>query len=491
MATDTVTNNSDDNTMVGSLRYELAHANAGDTINFAPGVTSIALTGGSLEIATNNLKIEGSQPNSIGTPGVTIDGGNQTTDLVVNPGVNATIDGLVIQNGRSSPPSLFGSIPAGGILDDGTLTLSHSALAYNVGSGQVFPMPPATKQGGYAGGTAAGAIYVANGATLNLVGNTNTFTGNKATGGSGGFGGEGSAYDQYGNNGLGGAGGIGAYAADGKAKTLAAPGSSGSGAYAGGGGAAGQAGMPGQSNGMGMYGGGGGGGGGDAFADYGGPGTVNIVPVCFVSGTLIRTARGDVAVEDLAIGDLAVTSSGEHRPIRWLGHRTIDCRKHPDRQSVMPIRVAAHAFGPATPSRDLFLSPGHPVLVGADEDGSGGHLVPIMCLINGTTIDRVEVDHVTYWHIELDEHDILLAEGLPAESYIDLGSRLWFAGADGALYDPDMAPPGTPDRCRPVAIDGPLVEAERRRLDAVFAMRLEAACAWPTAATDRLLWQGA
>ena len=154
----------------------------------------------------------------------------------------------------------------------------------------------------------------------------------------------------------------------------------------------------------------------------------------------------------------------------------------------MPIRIAAHAFGPCLPARDLYLSPGHPVLVGADADNEGGYLVPIMCLVNGTTITRVAVDEVTYWHVELDEHDILLAEGLPAESYIDLGSRPWFAGADGALYDPDMALPGMPGRCRPVAIDGPVVDSERRRLDGVFAMRLEAACAWPNAGADLPLW---
>ena len=149
---------------------------------------------------------------------------------------------------------------------------------------------------------------------------------------------------------------------------------------------------------------------------------------------------------------------------------------------MIPVCISAHAFGEGRPARDLFLSPGHPVLVDADEDNAGGHLVPIMCLINGTTIERVAVDEVTYWHVELDEHDILLAEGLPCESYIDLGSRPWFAGADGALYDPDMALPGMPGRCRPVAIDGPVVEAERQRLDGVFSMRLASACAWPSAA---------
>ena len=199
-------------------------------------------------------------------------------------------------------------------------------------------------------------------------------------------------------------------------------------------------------------------------------------PVCFVTGTHIRTTRGDCAVEDLVAGDIAVTASGETRTIVWIGHRTMDCR---GRHDLHPVRVSAHAFGAHLPESDLMLSPGHPVLVGADEDGDGGHLVPIMCLINGTTIRRVPVEAVTYWHVELDAHDILLAEGLPAESYLDWGDRAFFAeGSDHALADPDFVVPGLAGRCRPVALDGPVVEAERRRLESVFAMRLVAACDW-------------
>ena len=204
------------------------------------------------------------------------------------------------------------------------------------------------------------------------------------------------------------------------------------------------------------------------------------VSVCFASGTRIRVARGDIAVEDLAVGDRAVTASGALRRIRWLGHRTIACRGQARTHDVLPICIAAHAFGTGLPQRDLHLSPGHPVLVGADTDAGGGHLVPIMCLINGTTVRRAEVDAVTYWHVELDAHDILLAEGLPAESYLDWGDRTFFTEAsEHALANPDFVVPGLAGRCRPVAIDGPIVQTERCRLDMVFAQRLGDACAWP------------
>ena len=209
--------------------------------------------------------------------------------------------------------------------------------------------------------------------------------------------------------------------------------------------------------------------------------------VCFTTGTLIRTARGNVAVEALAVGDLAVTASGTRSPIRWIGHRALDGRGRSLPHDQQPVRIRQGAFGrdasgAALPARDLMLSPGHPVLVGADADREGGHLVPIMCLINGTTVERVAAESVTYWHVELDSHDILLAEGLPAESYLDWGDRAFFSQAPAhALANPDFVVPGLAGRCRPVAVDGPVVEAERRRLDAVFAASLATQCGWDEA----------
>ncbi|NGM37002.1 Hint domain-containing protein [Methylobacterium sp. DB0501] len=213
--------------------------------------------------------------------------------------------------------------------------------------------------------------------------------------------------------------------------------------------------------------------------------STNVV-LCFADGTRIRTPGGEIAVERLRVGDRVVTATGAIRPIAWIGHRAFDGAGTALAHDRQPVRIRAGAFGPGLPARDLSLSPGHPVLVGADADGEGGHLVPVMCLINGTTIRREPVAAITYWHVELDAHDILLAEGLPAESYYDMGGRAWFSGADGALLDPDLVPPGAQGRCRPVAVDGPVVEAERARLSGVFAASLGDACAWDEA--GRFAW---
>lgn len=149
-------------------------------------------------------------------------------------------------------------------------------------------------------------------------------------------------------------------------------------------------------------------------------------PPCFAAGTAIETADGARPVESLAAGDLVRTISGTLRPIRWVGHRSVDCARHPEPAAVRPVSIAAHAFGPGMPARALDLSPDHAIY-------AEGVLVPVKHLINGTTICEQRVKQVTYHHIELDQHDVILAEGLPAETYLDTGDRASFANAEGAV----------------------------------------------------------
>ncbi len=159
-----------------------------------------------------------------------------------------------------------------------------------------------------------------------------------------------------------------------------------------------------------------------------------ITATCYAAGTRILTPRGEIAVEHLREGDLVRTVSGRQQPIRWVGHRHVDFRHHPNRQRILPVRVAAHAFGPGMPKRALLLSPDHAVFV---EDV----LIPIRHLVNGTTVAQVERTAITYHHIELPHHDVLLAEGMPAESYLEAGARNAFAdGAAVIQLHADFAP---------------------------------------------------
>ncbi len=160
---------------------------------------------------------------------------------------------------------------------------------------------------------------------------------------------------------------------------------------------------------------------------------------CFAAGTRISTVRGDVAVEALRPGDLVPTVSGATRPVRWIGHRSLDLTAHPRPRDVAPVRIAAHAFGDNLPHTALRVSPDHAI-------HADGVLVPARYLVNGATIVREAAGRVTWYHVELAGpdgeavHDVLLAEGLPAESYLDTGNRSAFANGGGAVdMHPDFA----------------------------------------------------
>lgn len=151
-----------------------------------------------------------------------------------------------------------------------------------------------------------------------------------------------------------------------------------------------------------------------------------LVMPCFAAGTLIRTVHGCVRVEDLRVGDHVVIATGGSRPIAWIGYRRIDCRRHPRPAAVYPVQIKAHAFARNRPARDLCLSPDHAVF-------AENVLIPVRHLLNGNGVRQVACDEVTYYHIELDHHDIVLAEGLPVESYLDTGDRSVFQDANGPI----------------------------------------------------------
>jgi collagen type I alpha len=132
-------------------------------------------------------------------------------------------------------------------------------------------------------------------------------------------------------------------------------------------------------------------------------GTDIIVLACFAAGTRIQTTNGPVAVEDLHPGDLIEARFGGVMPAVWIGRRRVDCRRHPRPAEVWPIRICASAFGDGVPARVLLLSPDHSVFV--------DHvMIPIKYLINGSTIAHEPCDEVTYFHVELARHDVVLAE---------------------------------------------------------------------------------
>ena len=189
--------------------------------------------------------------------------------------------------------------------------------------------------------------------------------------------------------------------------------------------------------------------------------SVTSTVVCYAAGTLIRTPRGDVPIETLTAGDVVVTASGEYRPVKWVGHRVIDCRGHSNPKAVLPVRIAAGAIGPNQPSEDLLVSPAHTICV----DLLGETLVHAAHLVNGASIAQIEVDEIDYWHVELESHDLLVANNLAAESYIEMANRAFFVEG-GATLPAYAAGVGRTfdDFCRPVMLDSADLAFVRRRL---------------------------
>ena len=160
--------------------------------------------------------------------------------------------------------------------------------------------------------------------------------------------------------------------------------------------------------------------------------TNNFVMPCFLTGTMIATPDGERAVETLSQGDLVLTAEGAAKAIRWLGRSTLASR-FADPVRDLPVRIKAGALGENQPARDLLVSPGHAMLI-------DGVLVHAGALVNGTSIVRETgiKGRFTYFHVETDGHDVLLAEGAATESFLLGGEDMKFDNWDER---PESAPP--------------------------------------------------
>ena len=147
--------------------------------------------------------------------------------------------------------------------------------------------------------------------------------------------------------------------------------------------------------------------------------TLTVTATCFLRGTMIATPDGETAVESLRPGDLVdVIENGARvsRPVTWVGGRSMDAAAFGNRAEAYPVHLRRHAVAENVPHRDLLVTPEH-------------------CII----VDR-SIPVFDFFHIELDRHGILLAEGLATESYLDTGNRDLFGdGTNGVCARADLA----------------------------------------------------
>ncbi len=173
--------------------------------------------------------------------------------------------------------------------------------------------------------------------------------------------------------------------------------------------------------------------------------------LCFCAGTRIMTPSGEVAVEALSVGDVVLTASGDVKPIVWIGIGVVLATRG-QRSAATPVIVRKGALADNVPTHDLRVTKGHALYLDSA-------LIPVELLVNHRSIewdDRAQ--EVKLYHIELNTHDVLIANGAPAESYRDDGNRWLFQNANTGWDLPPQEP------FAPILTGGPIVDDAWQRL---------------------------
>lgn len=144
---------------------------------------------------------------------------------------------------------------------------------------------------------------------------------------------------------------------------------------------------------------------------------------CFAKGTWIATAQGEVRIEALQPGALVRTATGGFRPLRWIGWRQVDLSRLAGSRRIgsLPILIRANALADRIPYHDLVVSARHGVM-------QAESLHPAGALVNGGTIAALTTTaSIAYYHLEFDQLELVYANGMAAESYMDVGNRGHFS----------------------------------------------------------------
>ena len=187
-------------------------------------------------------------------------------------------------------------------------------------------------------------------------------------------------------------------------------------------------------------------------------GDTGTVIVCFLSGTMIRTPAGDIAVEALQVGNAISIFDGSNpagatRDIVWAGHQTAVVRPHlPDDEAGYPVRILKDAIADGVPYKDMLITAEHCLFF-------DGKFVPVRMLVNGRSIfyDR-SITSYDYYHIETTEHSVITADGMLSESYLDTGNRHGFRQAGNVIRIGQRTRNWAEDAAAPLGVNRDFVE---------------------------------
>ncbi|MDB2407058.1 Hint domain-containing protein [Jannaschia sp.] len=145
-----------------------------------------------------------------------------------------------------------------------------------------------------------------------------------------------------------------------------------------------------------------------------------VIP-CFTPGTLIATPRGEIAVEDLELGDRVITRDNGIQAIRWIGRKDLSAADMVVTEAYRPVMIRKGALGHGLPERDMIVSPQHRVLVVGDETllyfEEREVLVAAKHLVGRPGIERMAPRATAYIHVMFDAHQVILSDGAWTESF--------------------------------------------------------------------------
>jgi hypothetical protein len=434
------------------------------TVSYSGGIVTVTIATTGTYTITADGAVGGSKGSYSGGSGAQVVG-----EFTLSAG-----DVLSILAGGSGSAGNTGGGGGGGtfVYDTTTSTLLEAAgggggagYAANGDSGQAGTSGDAGGGSGVGSGGSAGSG--GGGASGNGAGGGGGGGGYSGSGSAGGSGGAGGSSYQSGGAGGGSDGGFGGGGSSGDNGASGFGGGGGGGGYSGGGGG-------------GTFNSGDSGGGGGSYVNTSASnyvssatetagvnsssGFVTLTLLCYLRGTRILTPTGEVAVERLAIGSRVVTRFGAIQTIKWIGRQSYAPHLLHDDPTKLPVRIRAGALGEHCPARDLWLSPGHSLLL-------GDTLVLASALVNGITVTQElpqETPSIDYFQIELDAHDCVIAEGAWAETYADApGQRAQFHNAaEFDLLYPNQPPPDELRLCAERPERGRKLEAALRAVAA-------------------------